>query len=501
MANALDIDNYPEFAATWEKVSPFTMTSPERGFALWNAVRGVVQTGIPGAFVECGVGKGGSAMIIALTLLQCGVRDREIFLFDTFDGMTAPSSQDVDLHGDHTVALMSGSRGPEVTKLVKAAAGIDEVRAAMASTGYDMRLVRLVKGDVVQTLPRTQTLRICLLRLDTDFYDRTLAGLRCLYPRLAGGGPLIIDDYGQWQGCRQAVDDYFADLRTGFVKPLLWAIDYTGVAGVKVEAEGEVEIARYDYVPPNMHAPDLSPLFPYARPENPWAVNWPYLRKEVPHVWRSDSRNDTPWVTGNASSEEAACLYSLASLFRGQRGLEIGTHFGWTGAHLLAAGLRLDCIDPEFASPVREAAIREVFDAISGREVYRLWAGYSPGLVSQARAAEEEPWSFVFIDGNHDGDAPRDDACEVLKYLADDAIVVFHDLTSPFVERGLAVYKNAGFSVKLFNTMQILGVAWRGSVHPPEHIQDPNVPVIFHEHLAKYLVQSSNRDARRKGQT
>jgi predicted O-methyltransferase YrrM len=486
MSNALDFAKPPEFDAIWEKVSPFTMTSPERGFALWTAVRGVVQAGLSGAFVECGVWKGGSAMLIALTLLQCGVRDREIFLFDTFEGMTPPGSQDLDLHGEHATALMAGSSGTVVAELVKAAAGIDGVHAAMASTGYDMRLVRLVKGDVMQTMPRTQTLRICLLRLDTDFYDSTLAELRSLYPRLVKGGPLIIDDYGHWQGSRQAVEDYFADPGNGFCRPLLWAIDCTGVAGAKVEAEGEVEIARYDYVPPNMSVPDLRELFPHAQPENPWAVAWPYLRKEVPHLWRSDSRNDSPWVTGNASVEEAACLHALASLFRGKRGLEIGTHFGWTGAHILAAGLRLDCIDPEFANPVREAAIREVFDVIPGAGVYVLWAGYSPGLVQQARAAQPEPWSFAFIDGNHDDDAPRDDAREVLKHLADDAIVVFHDLTSPFVERGLAVFRDAGFSVRLFNTMQILGVAWRGNVRPPRHIQDPNVPVIFHPHLAKY---------------
>lgn len=487
MSNALEIGKFPEFAAVWERVSPFTMTSPEQGFALWNAVRGVLQAGIPGAFAECGVGKGGSAMLMALTLLQCNRRNREIFLFDTFEGMTAPGGKDADWSGDHAAALMSGSRDPEIAERVKATAAIEEVRAAVESTGYDMRLVRLVKGDVVQTLPRTQTLRICLLRLDTGLYDSTLAALRSLYPRLARGGPLIVDDFGHREGCRQAVEDYFADPETGFVKPLLWAIDHAGVAGVKVEAEGALEIARYDYVPPNMSAPDLSPLFPYARPENPWGVDWPYLRKEVPHLWRSDSRNDTPWVTGNASVEEVVCLYSLASLFRGKRGLEIGTHFGWTGAHLLAAGLRLDCIDPEFATTVREAAIREVFDAIPGHEIYRLWAGYSPDLVPQARAAEPEPWSFAFIDGNHDGDAPRHDACEVLKHLAADAIVVFHDLTSPFVERGLAVYRDAGFSVRLYNTMQILGVAWRGNVHPPEHIQDPNATPIFLEHLAKYL--------------
>ena len=236
-----------------------------------------------------------------------------------------------------------------------------------------------------------------------------------------------------------------------------------------------------------MRPPDLLPLFPYARAENPWAVQWPYLRKETPHIWRSDTRNKTGYDTGNASCEEAACLYALASLFRGKRGLEIGTHFGWTGAHLLAAGLQLDCIDPEFADPEREAAIREVFDAVAGRDSYQLWTGFSPQLVPEARASRSEPWSFTFIDGNHDGDAPRNDALEVLKHLDKDCIVVLHDLTSPYVERGLAVFHDAGFSVRLFNTMQILGVAWRGNVRVPDHVSDPNTRPIYSPHLQKYL--------------
>jgi hypothetical protein len=106
--------------------------------------------------------------------------------------------------------------------------------------------------------------------------------------------------------------------------------------------------------------------------------------------------------------------------------------------------------------------------------------------VPVVRAAAPEPWSFVFIDGNHDGDGPRDDARAVLNFLADDALVVLHDLTSPFVERGLEVFLEAGFSVRLFNTMQILGVAWRGNVRVPDHVSDPNAPHIYAPHLAKY---------------
>jgi predicted O-methyltransferase YrrM len=476
----------PEFSAIWEKVRPYTMTSPERAFALWTAVNTVIESGIPGAFIECGVWKGGSAMLIALTLLARGERHREIVLFDTFSGMTEPGPTDVDLHNQSAMRLMAGSQGDELADLVRAAVPLESVRTVMQSTGYDMRLIRFVEGDVRETLGKTQTLRIALLRLDTDFYDSTLAELHHLYPRLAQGGVLIIDDYGHWQGARQAVDEYFADSTVPFGRPMLWAIDYTGRGGVKVEAEGEVEIVRYDYLPPGMSPPDLMSLFSHAKPGSPWAVKWPYLRKEAPHIWRADDRH-CGYVTGNASVEEAACLYTFASQFEGRRGLEIGTHFGWTAAHLLAAGLRLDCIDPAMADPARKQAITEALDGVPGAKSYRLWSGFSPEIVKEVRDSAADPWSFAFIDGNHEGDAPRDDASEVLKYLAADAMVVFHDLISPHVERGLAVFHDAGFSIKLINTMQILGVAWRGKIRPPEHVQDPNIPQIYSPHLAKYL--------------
>lgn len=475
-----------EFNAIWEKVQPYTMTSRERAFALWSAVNTVVDNRIPGAFVECGVWKGGSSMLIALTLQSRGIVDRELFLFDTFDGMTAPGPADLDLEDQPAAALMAGSRGDEVAELVRAAAPLEGVRAAMESTGYDMRLVRFIKGDVRQTLIRTQTLGVALLRLDTDFYDSTMAELLALYPRLAQGGVLIVDDYGHWQGAQKAVDEYFADPKTPFARPMLWAIDYTGRGGVKIEAGDRGEIERYDYIPPGMTPPDLSPIFPYAEPGDPWPVMWPYLRKQAPHIWRSDTRH-VGAITGNASVEEAACLYTFARQFAGRRGLEIGTHYGWTAAHLLAAGLRLDCIDPAFADPARKAAIEDALNRTPGGNGYRLWSGVSPAIVKEVRDSAEEPWSFAFIDGDHDGEAPANDAREVMKHLAPDAMVVFHDLTSPHVEQGLDVFRAAGFSTRLINTMQVLGVAWRGNVQPPDHVADPNVPEIVEPHLQKYL--------------
>ena len=80
-------------------VKPYSLTSMERIFALIQAVRYVVENAIPGAFVECGVWKGGSVMAMAKTLLSLSCTDREIYLFDTLEGMSIPTSEDVDFVG------------------------------------------------------------------------------------------------------------------------------------------------------------------------------------------------------------------------------------------------------------------------------------------------------------------------------------------------------------------------------------------------------------------
>jgi predicted O-methyltransferase YrrM len=473
------------FLALWEIVQAYTMTGPERGYALWLAVNAVVDRDIDGAMVECGVWRGGSAMLIALTLMQRGVKNRPIYLFDTFCGMTQPGPRDRTRDGKHASYFLQGASGSAEAQQFKASAAKAEVLENMTSTGYDMRLVRFVAGDVCDTLPKTQTLQIALLRLDTDFYDSTYHELTQLYPRLRTGGMLIIDDYGHWLGAQEAVDAYFDSNEAGYQRPMFWPIDYTGIGAVKTEPLGKVEIERYDYLPEGLVSPSLLSLFPYAQAQSPWPVAWPYLRKSIPHIWRSDTRGSGA-VTGNASVEEAAYLYTIAMQFKGKRGLEIGTHFGWTAAHLLSAGLQLDCIDPAFIDAQRLTDVAQVLDAITDAKDYTLWAGGSPSLVEQAFSAGSAPWSLAFIDGDHDGEAPAIDAAAVIPFLADDAVVIFHDLVSPHVADGLAVMQEADFSIRLIHTQQIIGVAWRGDVQLPQHRQDPNIPVVFPSHLLKF---------------
>jgi len=100
-------------AQTIDAVRPYTMTSDQRVAALCDAVRYVVSNRIPGDIVECGVWKGGSMMAVARTLLELGERTRDLHLFDTFDGMTAPTGEDVALTGESAADSRWTSRSRE----------------------------------------------------------------------------------------------------------------------------------------------------------------------------------------------------------------------------------------------------------------------------------------------------------------------------------------------------------------------------------------------------
>lgn len=213
-----------------ERVAAFTMTSPERIMALTEAVRHVCRHGIPGAIVECGVWRGGSMMAAALTLLELGER-RPLHLFDTFTGMPPPGAADRDLAGTPAARLLAAE--DPATGGTWAVGPLDDVRHNVLGTGYPAELVEFVPGRVEETIPARAPDEIAVLRLDTDWYESTRHELEHLYPRLAVGGLLIIDDYGHWQGARRAVDEYLA--ATG-CRLFLSRIDYTGRLAVKLEA-------------------------------------------------------------------------------------------------------------------------------------------------------------------------------------------------------------------------------------------------------------------------
>ncbi len=213
-----------------KKVKPFTQTSVERLFALCQATQYISKHQILGDVVECGVWKGGSMMAVALTLLALADSDRHLYLFDTFEGMTEPSSLDISIENISASHLLKNN-SKEDQNSVWCYAPLDQVKATISSIEYPLDKLHFVKGRVEDTLPVQAPERIALLRLDTDWYESTRHELIHLFPRLSPGGVIIIDDYGHWQGVRKAVDEYFHENR---IQILLNRIDYTGRIGVKI---------------------------------------------------------------------------------------------------------------------------------------------------------------------------------------------------------------------------------------------------------------------------
>src|SRR5258708_17852902 len=228
MSHIFDLE--PEFLKLHESCRNETMTSIERMYARYQATCHVRDREIPGDLVECGVWRGGSAMLMASTLLAHGRTDRTIWLYDTFDGVLPP--------GDDDVQEMSGRRAAEILAEQERTAdnpfwGIaprTQVEHNLQRTGYPMHRFHLVPGDVLATIPREGPEAISLLRLYTDSYASTSHVLQQLYPSLSAGGVLIVDDYGYWRGARTPTDEYFQSIER---RPLLHRIDYTGRIGIK----------------------------------------------------------------------------------------------------------------------------------------------------------------------------------------------------------------------------------------------------------------------------
>ena len=216
-----------------DRCAPLSLIGPARMLSLIDAVRHCARRGLPGALAECGVWKGGAVLAMLLTLQQEGVTDRDVYLFDTFEGMTEPSPEDTSAFEAPALETWraAGAAGRRAWEefFDPATFGEDQVRETLETSGYPPERLHLVRGRVEDTIPGRAPEELALLRLDTDWYESTRHELVHLWPRLVDGGVLIVDDYGHWDGARRAVEEYFA----GRDAPLLHRVDYTGRIAIK----------------------------------------------------------------------------------------------------------------------------------------------------------------------------------------------------------------------------------------------------------------------------
>ncbi len=207
------------------------MTSVARLVNTLKSCKYVVENNISGDFVECGVWRGGNG-ILAKLLFEELDSHRRVWMYDTFEGMTAPTNYDVSSQTKIN-AIKKFEDTKKDTYSEWCYASLEDVQNNCLNSNLRLDELKFIKGDVSKTLYVKDNLpsNISILRLDTDWYESTKCELEVLYPILNVGGVLIIDDYGHWEGARKAVDDYFAE--TDF-KPLFNVTDYTGRSAIKL---------------------------------------------------------------------------------------------------------------------------------------------------------------------------------------------------------------------------------------------------------------------------
>ena len=152
------------------------------------------RQGIAGSFVECGVYQGGSAALLGYTMASSSA-ERELWLFDSFKGMPGPTERDGPRSRGFEGLVVGDER--QVWKL-------------MREIGAPLDRVHVVAGWFDETFVRAPVGPVALLHIDCDWYESVTASLKRFYPDVVPGGAIIIDDYYDWPGCLDAVEDFFA---------------------------------------------------------------------------------------------------------------------------------------------------------------------------------------------------------------------------------------------------------------------------------------------------
>jgi O-methyltransferase len=192
-----------------------TMVGMKRLANVRECVENVLADGIPGDLIETGVWRGGATILMRAILKARGVTDRVVWVADSFAGLPPPDA-----------ARYPHDEGDGLHKFSQLAVTLEQVRDNFRRYGLLDDQVRFLKGWFRDTLPTAPIERLAVLRLDGDLYESTIQALESLYDRLSVGGYVIVDDYGNVAGCRQAVHDFRAARR---IKDAIRPIDWAGV--------------------------------------------------------------------------------------------------------------------------------------------------------------------------------------------------------------------------------------------------------------------------------
>ena len=226
----LGYDEESDVNAIVPLVCDYTSASYARIATLWQQVRYLDRYAIAGALVECGVWKGGTVATMALAHLKSFSKPtRRIHLFDSFEGLPEPRAMD----GDEALLLSGGKKSGAMRSINQYAASAEISRNLLVKElGYPENLLSYHPGWFEKTVPNSGARigPIALLRLDGDWYESTKICLENLYDAVVPNGVVVVDDYGHFTGCRQAVDEFIA----GLTHPIMLNyIDYSARYWIK----------------------------------------------------------------------------------------------------------------------------------------------------------------------------------------------------------------------------------------------------------------------------
>ena len=192
-----------------------TMVGRRRLDNVRHAVETVLAEGVPGDLIETGVWRGGVTILMRGILEAWDDPDRRVWVADSFEGLPAPN---VESYPD--------DEGHDLSGVETLMVGADEVRANFDRYGLLDDRVRFLEGWFADTLAAAPIKQLAVLRLDGDLYESTMDALVPLYDKVSPGGFVIVDDYGAWEPCRKAIEDFRSERG---ITDEIHEVDWTGV--------------------------------------------------------------------------------------------------------------------------------------------------------------------------------------------------------------------------------------------------------------------------------
>lgn len=203
-----------ETGADWPLFG-YSMVGLKRLNNLETCLRTIIADRVPGDILETGVWRGGACIFMKAVLDRFGEMSRTVWLADSFQGLPKPTATADKEAKNHDFADCDFLK-----------VSVEQVQANFERFNLLDDRVRFLKGWFCDTLPKAPIQQLALLRLDGDLYESTNDALYAMYHRVVPGGFIVVDDYGTWSGCRQAIDEFRAKHR---IDAEITTIDHTGV--------------------------------------------------------------------------------------------------------------------------------------------------------------------------------------------------------------------------------------------------------------------------------